>query len=265
MQWFLALNEGCPAFEQYAQMARVAVHTALQCTSLRPHFLYDGGESEFTRWLRDRDVPIIQCRTSLFGDLADLSRRQNDPSVITTTAGIFLRTELPRLRDSLQLEDRVLYTDSDVFFQRDPVEQISSAACEYFAVGPEFEPSDYENMNTGVMWMNLPALLGRDEEFKTFIRQHLGELQKNAWDQGAYRCFFRTSDGVPLWDKLPPELNWKPYWGDPSTAAIVHFHGPKPFQRPYIDSHYAMLKHLTGGYYEAVCDRWQELLNEAQK
>lgn len=263
MQWFLALNEGCPAFKQYAEMARVAIHTALQHTSLRPHFLYDGGENEFTRWLRDREVPIIQCRTSLFADLTDLARRQNDPSAITTTAGIFLRTELPRLQDSLGLEDRVLYTDSDVFFQRDPVAQISSAACEYFAVGPEFEPTDYENMNTGVMWMNLPALLRRDDEFKAFMRQNLEELQKAAWDQGAYRRFFRTSEGVALWDKLPPELNWKPYWGDNASAAIVHFHGPKPFQRPYIDSHYSELKQLTGGCYEALCDRWQEMLAEA--
>jgi hypothetical protein len=166
MQWFLALNEGCPAFKQYAEMARVAIHTALQCTSLRPHFLYDGGENEFTEWLREREVRIIQCRTSLFGDLTNLGRHQDDPSVITTTAGIFLRAELPRLQDSLRLEDRVLYTDSDVFFQRDPVEQISTVACDYFAVGPEFGPDDYEKMNTGVMWMNLPAMLRRDDEFQ---------------------------------------------------------------------------------------------------
>jgi hypothetical protein len=98
---------------------------------------------------------------------------------------------------------------------------------------------------------------------KTFIRQNLAELQKAAWDQGAYRRFFRTKEGVALWDKLPPELNWKPYWGDPATAAIVHFHGPKPFQRDYIDSHYSELKQLTGGCYEALCDRWQKLLVEA--
>ncbi len=232
MQWFLALNEGCPAFKQYAEMARVAIHTALRCTSLRPHFLYDGGENEFTGWLRDREVPIIQCRTSFFAELTELSRRQNNPSAITTTAGIFLRAELPRLRDSLGLEDRVLYTDCDVFFQRDPVEQISSAKCEYFAVGPEFGPDDYENMNTGVMWMNLPAMLRRDGEFKTFIRENLEELQKAAWDQGAYRRFFRTKEGAALWDKLPPELNWKPVLGRSRHRIDRPFSRPKAVSAP---------------------------------
>lgn len=264
MQWFLALNEGCPAFEPYAQMARVAIHTALRCTSLRPHFLYDGGENALTRWLRDRDVPIIQCRTALFADLVDLARRKNDPYLPTTLPGIFLRTELPRLQDSLGLEERVLYTDCDLFFQRDPVAQISPIACEYFAVGPEFGRNDYENMNTGVMWMNLPALRRRDDEFKAFIRQNLDELSGMAWDQGAYRRFFRTKEGAALWDRLPPELNWKPYWGDFDTAAIIHFHGPKPFQRPNIDSHFSELKELTGGSYEVLCDIWEQLLAEAE-
>jgi hypothetical protein len=264
MQWFLALNEGCPAFEQYAQMARVAIHTALRCTSLRPHFLYDGGENEFTRWLRHREVPIIRCRTSLFTDLVDLGRRKNDPNLVTALPGIFLRTELPRLRDSLDLNDRVLYTDCDVFFRRDPVAQISSVACEYFAVAPEFALGDYENMNTGVMWMNLPELSRKDEEFKRFVRQNIDELQSAAWDQGAYRRFFRTKEGVALWDKLPPELNWKPYWGDSAAAAIIHFHGPKPFQRNHIDSHFPELKELTGGCYEALCDLWKQLLVEAK-
>jgi hypothetical protein len=264
MQWFLALNEGCPAFVQYAEMARVAIHTALRCTSLRPHFLYDGGENDFTRWLRDREVSIVKCRTSLFPELVDLGRRKNDPNLVTALPGIFLRTELPRLQDSLGLEDHVLYTDCDVFFRRDPVAQISAVACDYFAVAPEFALEDYENMNTGVMWMNLPGLSRKDDGFKKFIREKINELQSVAWDQGAYRRFFRTEEGTALWQKLPPELNWKPYWGDYSNAAIIHFHGPKPFQRDYIDSHFPELKHLTGGSFEELCDVWQELLAEAK-
>ena len=57
MQWFIGINEGCPAWRQYAEMAKVAIHTALQHTSLQPHCLYDGGENEFTAWLRRRDIP----------------------------------------------------------------------------------------------------------------------------------------------------------------------------------------------------------------
>ncbi len=118
-------------------------------------------------------------------------------------------------------------------------------------------------MNTGAMWMNLPGLLRKDDEFKTFIRQHIDELQSVAWDQGAYRRFFRTEEGVRLWDELSPELNWKPYWGDYTKASIIHFHGPKPFQRNHIDSHFSELKDLTGGSFEELCDVWTKLLAEA--
>jgi hypothetical protein len=62
MQWFLALAEGCPAFKQYGDMVKVAIHTALRHTSLEPHFLYHGGKNDLTRWFRDRDIPIIECR-----------------------------------------------------------------------------------------------------------------------------------------------------------------------------------------------------------
>jgi len=119
-------------------------------------------------------------------------------------------------------------------------------------------------MNTGAMWMNLAGLREVDGEFRQYVRQNLARLQSVAWDQGAYREFFLGPDDEPQWDKLPPELNWKPYWGDHSRARIIHFHGPKPYQRNYIESHFSELKHLTGGSYKELCDLWEELLEEAR-
>jgi hypothetical protein len=58
-------------------------------------------------------------------------------------------------------------------------------------------------------------------------------------------------------------MNWKPYWEENREARIIHFHGPKPYQRNYIDSHYPEIKYLSGGCYGALCDVWEELLNEA--
>ena len=75
MQWFLALNESCPAFKQYAQMARVAIHTALAHTSLQPHCIYDGEDNEFTAWLQRRKVRIIRWQSFLCEDLAALGER----------------------------------------------------------------------------------------------------------------------------------------------------------------------------------------------
>lgn len=247
-------------------MAKVAIHTALQQTTLRPHFLYDGGENELTRWLRAREIPIISLRTSLYDNVAELrcyEDETNNRNIQLALRGIFLRAELPRLSEQLQMDDRVLYTDCDVFFRSEVADDFAGINCRYFAVAGEFDRENYYEMNTGVMWMNLPGLRESDAEFRNYIRQNLASLQTVAWDQGAYRDFFATSDTSFLWDKLRPELNWKPYWGDYAQAKIVHFHGPKPYQQSHIDSHFPELKHLTGGAYNELCAQWRDLLAEA--
>ncbi len=264
MQWFIGINEGCPAWRQYAEMAKVAIHTALQHTSLQPHCLYDGGENEFTAWLRRRDVKIIPWRTFLLEELAQLGGQRNNPDLLRATRGVFLRAELPALHMRLGLDDRVLYTDCDVIFQSEVVDILVPNKCEYFAVAPEGFRERPDNMNSGVMWMHLPTMRERDAKFRQYLRDNIDALPSWSWDQGAYDRFYRSPDGTPTWDRLPPELNWKPYWGDYSTAKIIHFHGPKPFQRPNIDSHYSELKFLTGGAYEELCDRFEELLREAE-
>ncbi|CAN5185862.1 glycosyltransferase [soil metagenome] len=264
MQWFFALAEGCPGFDYYADLARVAVHTAMRHTSLQPHFLYDGDENHFTRWLRDRQVPIIRCRTFLDTELATFKGGPDEANTRSTGRGILLRIELPQLQVQLGLDDRVLYTDCDVFFRRDIAEDLRGLAPHYFAVGPEFSRDDYRHMNTGVMWMNLPQLRTVDAPFRAFVRQNLPRLPQIAWDQGAYREFFAGDENTFQWDRLPPELNWKPYWGDDPQAKVIHFHGPKPFQRPYLDSHFPELKTLTGGSYDDLCEEWAELLAEAK-
>jgi len=262
LKWFLALAEGCPGFDYYGDMVKVAIHTALRHTSLQPHFLYDGGENQLTRWLRDRAVPIISCRTFLDHEIARLRGGKDEANIHSTARGILLRIELAQLGLSLGLGERVLYTDCDVFFRGEVTRELAAIDCTYFAVGPESNREDYFNMNTGVMWMNLPMLRTVDAEFRAFVRQHVSRLPTMAWDQGAYREFFSSSDQTFRWDKLRPELNWKPYWGDNAMAPIIHFHGPKPFQQSYIDSHFPELKYLTGGAYNELCQQWATLLAE---
>ena len=260
MQWFLALAEASPAFKQYGDMAKVAIHTAQRHTSLQPHFLYRGGENDLTQWLRDRSIPIIHCRSFLEDEFATLRCGEHEIAIRAALRGILLRIELPQLGLEMNLDECVLYTDCDVFFRAEVVNELSTAACRYFAVGPEFDKENYLQMNTGVMWMNLPALRTVDEEFRLFVRQNLPRLQSVAWDQGAYREFFARDGKTFAWDKLAPELNWKPYWGDYAEAKIVHFHGPKPFQRSYVVSRFPELKHLIGGCYDDLCEEWADLL-----
>ena len=264
MQWFLALAEASPAFKEYGEMVKVAVHTAQRYTSLQPHFLYRGGENDLTRWLRDRGVHIIQCRSFLENEFAALECGEHEIAIRAALEGILLRVELPKLGLRMKLDERVLYTDCDVFFRADVCQELTAIDCRYFAVAPEFDQQNYLQMNTGVMWMNLAGLRRVDEEFRSFVRQNLARLQAVAWDQGAYREFFARGANGFAWDKLRPELNWKPYWGDYGAAKIVHFHGPKPFQRSYVSSRVPELNHLTGGCYTRLCDEWESLLAEVQ-
>src|SRR6476659_277991 len=256
MEWYFALTEDSTAFRQYAEMIMVAVHTARKVTSLMPHCIYDGGENEFTAWLAKHDVRIIRHRSFVRDALEELGRQKANPHLAPALSGAFSRIELPEIvRDS----ERVLYTDCDVFFLGEVVPELEANACRYFAVAPESARDDYVNMNTGVMLMNVERLRESLPEFRDYVAKNLAALEAESWDEAAYRWFYRDEKG-PQWDRLRPELNWKPYWGENTEAKIIHFHGPKPFQREYIDSHWPELKEHTGGAYLTEVERWSALL-----
>jgi hypothetical protein len=236
MQWFFALTEDSTAFRQYAEMIMVAVHTARKFTSLVPHCIYDGGDNDFTRWLTKHDVRIIRHCSFLRQPLAELGRHKKNPHFGPALSGAFSRVELPEIAGRLDGATRVLYTDCDVIFLGNVVPELEANPCEYFAVAPEF---------------------------REYIRTNLAELERESWDEAAYRWFYRDSNG-PLWDRLRPELNWKPYWGWNPRARIIHFHGPKPYQRSCLDSVFPELKYLTGGSYYELCEHWSELLAAAR-
>ncbi len=99
------------------------------------------------------------------------------------------------------------------------------------------------------------------------MTKEIKTLVNNAWDQGAYRIFYKKLFGFK-WDKLPIEYNWKPYWNENTQAKIIHFHGPKPYQKeillsanppqhlkpllPLITENYAKLSRLWNEFYEAA-------------
>jgi hypothetical protein len=263
MQWYFALTEDSTAFRQYAEMIMVAVHTARKFTSLVPHCIYDGADNEFTDWLTKNGVRIIRHRSFIREPLAELGRRKGNPHLAAALAGAFSRVELPEIVERLGGDQRVLYTDCDVMFVAEVVPELEANGCEYFAVAPESAQEDYVNMNTGVMLMNTERLRKSLPEFREYVSENLADLERESWDEAAYRWFYRDGSG-PLWDRLRPELNWKPYWGQSANAKIIHFHGPKPFQRDHIESHWPELKSLTGGAYAALVEDWTELLREAR-
>jgi lipopolysaccharide biosynthesis glycosyltransferase len=260
MQWYFALTEDSTAFRQYAEMVMVAVHTAQKATSLEPHCIYDGDENDFTAWLTKRGVRIIRRRSFVRDALEELGRAKQNPHLGAALSGAFSRIELP---DFVEGSRSILYTDCDVMFLDEVVAELEENPCRYFAVAPESVLGDYVNMNTGVMLMNTEKLRESLPAFREYVSKNLAALEAESWDEAAYRWFYRDENG-PMWDKLRPELNWKPYWGENSQAKIIHFHGPKPFQREYIDSHWPELKSKTGGAYPAEVERWSKLLAEAR-
>lgn len=240
----------------------VAVQTAKKHTSLVPHLIYDGGDNDFTAWLKGHGVEIIHHRSCFRKALGELGRKKDNPHFEAALAGAFSRVELPEIVARLGGASRVLYTDCDVVFTGEVVPELEAIPCSYFAVAPEGTLGDYINMNTGVMLVNTQRLRESLPEFRAYIFHNLAELEKESWDEAAYRWFYRDKDG-PLWDKLRPELNWKPYWGDSADARIIHFHGPKPYQEKTIDSEWPELKPFAGGAYPTMVRRWRELLQEA--
>jgi hypothetical protein len=273
MNWFLALNERAFRAERYADMLKVAVHTALKHTSLVPHMLYDGGESPLTAWLRARGVRIIPCRSFVHERLAILSRERHDPNILAIGAGAFLRVDLPSLAREHGIQDEfVLYTDVDVMFRIEVCASLEALRPRYFAAAPEFDRSNLGCMNSGVMVLNIDRLRTLDGDFKHFITAHLHQLVDQHWDQGAYQRFFGrwsapAAIGGPRWDALPLEFNWKPYWGRSASASIIHFHGPKPYERGMLrsgtppDAAKWMIP-FTGGAYDEFTCLWNEALSE---
>src|SRR5215210_3439061 len=107
MHWFFALTEDSTAFRQYAEMIMVAVHTARKFTSLVPHCIYDGGENDFTSWLKKHDVRIVPHRSFVRERLADLGRRKGNPHLAAALSGAFSRVELPEIVGRLGSGGRV--------------------------------------------------------------------------------------------------------------------------------------------------------------
>ncbi len=219
-KWYFSLNEEAgPDFEA---MARAAVRSCLRNTHLQPHCLYAGSPNAFTAWLQDHQVKVVFHRAAFLEPLIAAGRC--DQAYGTVARGAFLRVEVPRIEQ----EDRlVLYTDVDVIFLEDlagpqPLPRL-------FACAPQFLPTDYSYLNSGVMLVHVPRMRDEYGAFVEYIRAEFPRFE--AYDQGAFNTFFRGR-----WDQLSPLWNWKPYWGVHEQAKILHFHGPKP---RHIEEHLA--------------------------
>lgn len=213
MKWYLALNEAGTRGD-IGLHTKLAVLSALRNTDLQPHLLYTGERNSFTAWMEEQGVTIVESTLPYMAVIEALVAQGRYHFM---TVGHWLRTNVC-LEE--QDDDYVFYTDVDVLFLRAP--ELSHIRPDYFAAAPEFDRDSWNYFNAGVMVLN-PARMRSDYEgFERYLVDTLQEKTYGFHDQIAYNEFYRGR-----WERLPVEMNWKPYWGRNESAALLHFHGPK--------------------------------------
>jgi hypothetical protein len=220
MKWFFAISERSLMRAEYnwPDLILTAVISARRNTRLIPNMLYDGEENAFTADLRFLGVNIIHHRVSFYETLANV--HPENKIYIETASGAFLRVDIPAI---VETDEYVVYTDCDVLFLKDPAfEQLRPRL---FAAAPQMIKDDYNDMNSGVMVINVPQMRSSYRDFVHFIENNIVRLSRSGYDQPCLREFYKNK-----YEPLAMEFNWKPYWGYSDQARIVHFHGPKPIQ-----------------------------------
>jgi hypothetical protein len=213
MKLYLALNEAGTQTD-IGLHTKLAVLSALNHTKLEPHLLYVGEPNDFTQWLGNVGVNVISSKVPYYDTIKTLTEQNR---YTMATLGHWLRTNVCLVEKD---DSYVLYTDVDVIFRRQL--DLDQLRPRYFMAAPEFFPDRWSYFNAGVMVANIPALRAEYPQFEKYLVESLIQYTYGFHDQIAYNVFYRGR-----WERLPIELNWKPYWGINDDALVVHFHGPK--------------------------------------
>jgi hypothetical protein len=219
MKWYFVLNE--QAHKSYFDVAKLAVLSCLETTSLQPHLLFDGSDSPFTDWMREKGAIVHLCQVPFINELYE---RKGERGLNPDAArGAYLRVMIPLIEKEDQY---VLYTDTDVIFRSDPTKVLQSYKPTFIGATIEADQQDLSFFNSGVMLLNVSSLQLCSKAFIEFITQNLPKWNGfSPNDQGAYNYFFRG-----VWQEISNLLNWKPYWGVNDNALIVHYHGNRPVE-----------------------------------
>lgn len=198
---------------EVGDLLKVAVKSCVRNTQLQPIVLFDGQNVEYERWLSNNGAQVIKAQVSFKEKIVELNKLHNYPM---KAAGAFLRTNICQFNNE---DEFALYCDCDVMFQRDV--DYSRIRPDYIAVAPSQKVDDWSYFNSGVMVMNLPNLRKEYLEFEGFIRENMLRNYPGL-DEPHFNAFYRDR-----WDRLPIELNWRPFWGYAPAVPIVHLHAVK--------------------------------------
>jgi len=214
VRWYFALDEP-GANGQTGEDAKTAVRSALAVGGLEPCLLYHGKPHALCTWMQRQGVRVIDAAPSF---LDTIRHAQAAGAYRPHSIGHWLRVMIQQIE---QARDYVLYTDCDIIFlKRFDWSQIRPR---FFAAAPAFRPDNWNYFNAGVMVLNVPAMRSTYPALETHIRARILSGGHPSYDdETALNEAYRGH-----WDRLPPALNWKPYWVYSSAAIVLHFHGPK--------------------------------------
>lgn len=250
MKWFSGVNcHDTKLYEKYIKMYKVAVLTAKQTNpSIEPYLILDGEIDNYISELINLGVKIIKHKVSFSDNLINHYKDN------TIALGAFLRVDIPKICNDLNLEDDyILYTDNDVMFIND-VSSLNELKPNYFMCAGEFTTEFTPmGMNSGVMWINWKNMFNDYDNFVFFIKINLSKFQ--VYDQDALKLFY--SDRMESFD---PNFNYKPYWGEDNNIKILHFHGPKP---TFTDNDLKSFPYpsLVTPFYKKMTEKFNEILN----
>ncbi len=241
LKWYFCYNQESTGW--FSSMIKVAVVSAKKNTNLIANCIYDGEQTPLVSWLQAQGVIIHRSRVPFYDRLfapETLQRNQNSWYKAESAKGYYLPLQIAQIERE---EEHVLFTDCDVMFTQEVDFRLFKPSG--LAAAPEVadlsSPSPdrvQKYFNSGVMLINVQELrermpvIGRILEDRGYFSfPEIGAT----YDQGLLNAAFESK-----WDALPPELNWRVFYGINPEASIIHWHGPKP---PHVSD---MLLFLAG-------------------
>lgn len=208
---YFSINES--GIKSNMDLLKVAIYSCAEHAKLQPVLLYTGDAVPELDQLKALGAQIIHHTVTFEDDLA-----YGYGSNYKKFVGHWLRVDIPLVEHS---DDYVIYADCDILFRHSPN---IGALPYYISAAPEFSKNNWSYFNSGSMIINIENMRRIHPEFVKNIKNRLrNNFKTPPHDQGSFNEFFGDK-----FDRLPLEMNWKPYWEENPNASMIHFHGLKP-------------------------------------
>jgi len=214
MLWFMAIapqkSINSTSGRQLGAMTKIAVLSATaNAPSLVPHVLYLGPRDALTGWLEDQGITVHFRNLSFWHELP-IHLKENPTRNNFANFGAYGRLDTPFLVEELRrdgqippgvITDRFLYTDTDVIFLSDPVDELLSLPVpEIFSASPDVLGP---GINSGIMYIYTAGLIRIRRELLDYARAR--RFAFGLADQTMLNKFFQLrKKTLP---KLPDSLN----------------------------------------------------------